>query len=115
LFICRTRFVDGPPQPVVGGSREGRSGRLETELEKLLEQLHLSLYLTLSPYCSDSAQAVLMAALNQRMEEQGGKVWEMETELENFLLENTGTQERAKATDFFVFSKGTEQKKFFKK
>jgi len=38
------------------------------------------------------AQAAALEGIKQRVEEQGGKIWEMETELENFLLENTGIQ-----------------------
>jgi len=34
----------------------------------------------------------LVDQLKQKAEEQGVKLWEMETELENFLLENTGLQ-----------------------
>jgi hypothetical protein len=34
----------------------------------------------------------LLAEVGQRQEELAGKIWEMETELENFLLENTGLQ-----------------------
>jgi hypothetical protein len=41
------------------------------------------------------AQAAALEGIKQRVEEQGGKIWEMETELENFLLENTGIQETA--------------------
>ena len=37
--------------------------------------------------------------LHQKMEEQGLKVWEMETELENFLLENTGLQAQLNNTN----------------
>jgi hypothetical protein len=41
------------------------------------------------------AQAAALEGIKKRVEEQGGKIWEMETELENFLLENTGIQENS--------------------
>jgi hypothetical protein len=37
-------------------------------------------------------ESKLLAEVGQRHEELAGKIWEMETELENFLLENTGLQ-----------------------
>ena len=42
--------------------------------------------------CSEEGQGVLLAGVRERLEEQAGKIWEMETELENFLIENTGLQ-----------------------
>jgi hypothetical protein len=49
------------------------------------------------------AQAAALEGIKQRVEEQGGKIWEMETELENFLLENTGIQENS-STSFCPFT-----------
>ncbi len=52
---------------------------------------------------SEMAQAAALEGMKQRVEEQGGKIWEMETELENFLLENTGIQEN-NSTSFCPFT-----------
>ena len=59
------------------------------------------------------AQAAALEGIKQRVEEQGGKIWEMETELENFLLENTGIQENS-STSFCPFTASLHRAWYFR-